>query len=303
MQGITDTREAGELEFLQGLLEKYQLEHDAEPMEIAAALAHQMLGDKSLLMEEKPHTEAPRRESDSRPRREPSDRGERKTRAPGAKSKGPVRPPKGMERYRIEVGHDHDVKPSNIVGALANEAGLDAQNIGHIDILDDHSHVDLPIGMPKDILADLKKTWICGRRIAISRLKDGREGEATTAPKRTVRANVGTERVGASEVPFKEAKRAKEKRPAKSKRSANTEQAPQHELTPKGASPDQASGKPKADRPVKPSRLRRRKAREHLFGGGADPGGDAPASDTPGVAVVKAGATKPASGKKPAASD
>ena len=54
-----------------------------------------------------------------------------------------------MERFRIEVGHQHEVKPGNIVGAIANEAGLDAQHIGHIDIQTEFSLVDLPIGMPK----------------------------------------------------------------------------------------------------------------------------------------------------------
>ncbi len=68
-----------------------------------------------------------------------------------------------MELFRIEVGHDHEVEPRNIVGAIANEAGLDAQNIGRIDIQDDHSLVELPIGMPKPIFADLKKAWVCGQ--------------------------------------------------------------------------------------------------------------------------------------------
>jgi ATP-dependent RNA helicase DeaD len=81
-----------------------------------------------------------------------------------------------MELFRIEVGHDHDVEPRNIVGAIANEAGLDAQNIGRIDIRDDHSIVELPTGMPKPIFADLKKAWVCGRKLNIVRV-DAR-GEA-----------------------------------------------------------------------------------------------------------------------------
>ena len=76
-----------------------------------------------------------------------------------------------MERFRIEVGHQHDVKPGNIVGAIANEAGLDAQHIGHIDIHTEFSLVDLPIGMPKEVFQDLKKAWVCGQRLNISRLE------------------------------------------------------------------------------------------------------------------------------------
>ena len=77
-----------------------------------------------------------------------------------------------METYRIEVGHDHDVQPGNIVGAIANEAGLDSKNIGRIDIHDDYSLVDLPEGMPKEVYSDLRKTWIAGQKLNITRVKE-----------------------------------------------------------------------------------------------------------------------------------
>ena len=57
-----------------------------------------------------------------------------------------------METYRIEVGHHHGVKPGNIVGAIANEADLESKYIGRIDIRDDHSLLDLPEGMPPELL-------------------------------------------------------------------------------------------------------------------------------------------------------
>ncbi|RZA31588.1 MAG: DEAD/DEAH box helicase, partial [Lysobacteraceae bacterium] len=58
------------------------------------------------------------------------------------------KPDVGMESFRIEVGHAHGVKPANIVGAIANEAGLDSKYIGRIDIQDDYTVLDLPEGMP-----------------------------------------------------------------------------------------------------------------------------------------------------------
>lgn len=70
-----------------------------------------------------------------------------------------------METYRIEVGHRHNVKPGNIVGAIANEAGIESQHIGRIDIEDDYSLVDLPEGMPKQILRKLQKTWVAGQQL------------------------------------------------------------------------------------------------------------------------------------------
>ena len=70
----------------------------------------------------------------------------------------------------MEVGHHHSVKPGIIFGAIATEAGLDAEHIGRIDILTDHSLVDLPTGMPKDVFRDLKKARVCGQRLDISLL-------------------------------------------------------------------------------------------------------------------------------------
>ena len=77
-------------------------------------------------------------------------------------------PPQGVVRYRLEVGHAHGVQPGNIVGAIANEAGIDSAHIGRIGIFDEHSTVDLPEGMPPDIYEHLRNTWVCGRKLAIS---------------------------------------------------------------------------------------------------------------------------------------
>ena len=62
-----------------------------------------------------------------------------------------------MEAFRIEVGHAHQVKPGNIVGAIAGESGLKGSMIGRIDIFEDYSIVDLPEGMPREIFRSLKK--------------------------------------------------------------------------------------------------------------------------------------------------
>lgn len=64
------------------------------------------------------------------------------------------------ERFKINVGRDHDVSPGDIVGAIANEADISSQYIGHIKINDDHSTVELPEGMPKEVLNHLKKVRI-----------------------------------------------------------------------------------------------------------------------------------------------
>jgi len=69
----------------------------------------------------------------------------------------------GKRTYRIEVGHEHGVKPGNIVGAIANEADLDSKYIGRIDIRDDYSLVDLPDGMPPELLQHMQNVRVASK--------------------------------------------------------------------------------------------------------------------------------------------
>jgi ATP-dependent RNA helicase DeaD len=74
-----------------------------------------------------------------------------------------------MDRYRIEVGRDDGVKPGNIVGAVANEGGIDGEHIGPINIHDAYSTIDLPEGMPRDIFQTLQQTRVAGKQLRLSR--------------------------------------------------------------------------------------------------------------------------------------
>ncbi|MBS0213823.1 MAG: DEAD/DEAH box helicase [Proteobacteria bacterium] len=78
-------------------------------------------------------------------------------------------PEAGMETFRIEVGHVHGVQPGNIVGAIANEADLESRYIGRIDIRDAYSLVDLPVGMPRQLLEHLKRVRVAGQMLRIRR--------------------------------------------------------------------------------------------------------------------------------------
>ncbi|MFD0738402.1 DEAD/DEAH box helicase [Lysobacter koreensis] len=73
----------------------------------------------------------------------------------------------GMETFRIEVGHAHGVQPGNIVGAIANEADLESRYIGRIDIRDEFTLVDLPQGMPPELMEHLKKVYVAGQPLRI----------------------------------------------------------------------------------------------------------------------------------------
>ena len=77
-----------------------------------------------------------------------------------------------MVRYRIDVGHTQGATPKHIVGAIANEAGMDSRYIGRIDIFDDFSTVDLPSGMPREVLQHLKKVRLGKFRFNLSALTE-----------------------------------------------------------------------------------------------------------------------------------
>ena len=116
-----------------------------------------------------PHPRAARTEAFSNPAEDGRKRVPEPS-APRPHAASEHRPPEpGMETFRVEVGHMHGVKPGNIVGAIANEAELDSKHIGRITIREDHSLVDLPEGMPSEILQHLKKAWVAGQRLRITR--------------------------------------------------------------------------------------------------------------------------------------
>ncbi|MEH6421762.1 DEAD/DEAH box helicase [Pseudomonas sp. CGJS7] len=88
----------------------------------------------------------------------------------------------GMETFRIEVGHSHGVQPGNIVGAIANEADLESRYIGRIDIRDEYTLVDLPEGMPRELMEHLKKVRVAGQPLRIQRAGPG-DAEGGRSPR------------------------------------------------------------------------------------------------------------------------
>jgi ATP-dependent RNA helicase DeaD len=183
-----DESSGGELGFYRELVERYEREHNVPAVEVAAALAKLLQGDTPLLLA----PERKREPQEFAQHREYAERAQRSERAPREaggerpagmkKDIGPRQAPEpGMETYRIEVGHMHGVKPANIVGAIANEAGLESKYIGRIDIHDDHSILDLPEGMPRPLLMHLKKVRVAGQMLRLQRA-DEAGGDRSAKP-------------------------------------------------------------------------------------------------------------------------
>jgi len=172
---IGEALAAGGLDVFRSLIEEYEREQNVPAIEIAAALAKLARGDVPLLLE-KPNREAKSapawqedRPAARPPRSEAPPRAER-SEAPGFKRERVARPTEdGMGTFRIEVGHAHGVKPGNIVGAIANEAGIDSKYIGRIEIYDDYSKLDLPADLPPDLIEHLKSVWVAGQQLNITR--------------------------------------------------------------------------------------------------------------------------------------
>jgi ATP-dependent RNA helicase DeaD len=89
-----------------------------------------------------------------------------------------------MERFRIQVGHEHGVTPREIVGAIANEGGIEGRYIGRINIYDAYTTIDLPEGMPEDVFKTLSRTRVCNQPLAIEKMsKQEAAEEARTSPR------------------------------------------------------------------------------------------------------------------------
>jgi ATP-dependent RNA helicase DeaD len=168
-QQLSETIESQDLAFFQNVINDYQQEHEADPLEVAAALAY--LVQKSRPLKPVKHVEARPARADREDRgardRDHNKKSERSS--PRRTNSSTIRETEaGMQTYRVEVGRDHGAEAKNLVGAIANEAGIDSKDIGRISLQDDYSTIDLPEGMPKDLFQQLRKVWVCNKQLQIS---------------------------------------------------------------------------------------------------------------------------------------
>ncbi|TNI55261.1 ATP-dependent RNA helicase [Aeromonas media] len=189
---IRETMMGEELEIYVNLVNELIEEDSADPLELAAALAKLVQGDQPLLLDDsipepasdRAGREFERRDFGDRAPRDFGDRGDRPARRMPSLEPRPLKdnPDVEMERYRVDVGAHHGVKPGQIVGAIANEANIESRFIGNIDIADDFSTVDLPKGMTADVLEVIKKARVCQRPLQITRYTEVPAG-SNTAPR------------------------------------------------------------------------------------------------------------------------
>ncbi len=166
------------------LLGEFLRDNPVPAEEVAAALAFIAQGNSPLLLPEE--QERPRAESFADGHREqqrPSGRHLRE--APARRTAGmalQLPPEEGMERFRIELGREHQVKPGNIVGAIANEAEINSRYIGRISIYDNYSTVDLPHGMPEETLRLLQRVRIGSRTLRLQKVSEALASPPSAVP-------------------------------------------------------------------------------------------------------------------------
>ncbi|MDO8931907.1 MAG: DEAD/DEAH box helicase [Rhodocyclaceae bacterium] len=178
-QQVLDALEAEKMDFFMDVVSQIETEQDLSMQEIAAVLAYMAQRDRPLRPEGAGwQDEAPQRSFDA-PRERPAfekksydkpyDKGqpreERSFEKPARENRDEILSRRrafsegSLQRYRIEVGRNQGVTPKDIVGAIANEGGIEGRNIGQIHLFDDYSTVELP-SLPDDIVATLKRTRI-----------------------------------------------------------------------------------------------------------------------------------------------
>ncbi|MGQ7247897.1 DEAD/DEAH box helicase [Halomonas sp. V046] len=144
------------------------VEEGYDPIELACAFSALARADEAPIG----RLQAPRKERNDR-----NDRGASRDGKPPRRRDD--RPSEGMTRYRVSVGHKDGVKPGQLVGALANEGGIEGARIGRIDIRNAFSVVELPNGLPASILAKMGRARVAGRPLEISE-----DRSADRAPRR-----------------------------------------------------------------------------------------------------------------------
>ncbi|MGX5053375.1 DEAD/DEAH family ATP-dependent RNA helicase [Enterobacter asburiae] len=174
--------ESSDLDQYRALLSQIQPTAEGEELDmetLAAALLKMAQGERSLIVP----PDAP-----MRPKREFRDRDDRFERRGDRNDRGPRgdRPERGgedrprrerrdagdMELYRIEVGRDDGVEVRHIVGAIANEGDISSRYIGNIKLFASHSTIELPKGMPGEVLQHFTRTRILNKPMNMQLLGD-----------------------------------------------------------------------------------------------------------------------------------
>ena len=183
---LSKTLETPRLDKFREMIVNYVEENDLDMADVAAALTYENQKERPLFPK-LDNIVAPRQEKSGKAIEEKSR--DKKPKNKASKSERIIRDEEGqvvpMVTYRLEVGKNDNVDPSNIVGAIANEADISSQYIGQIILHDDYSTVDLPEGMPDDVFKILKKARVRSKVLNLSLLTENASSSRGPSSKRS----------------------------------------------------------------------------------------------------------------------
>lgn len=149
------------------ILEKKLLEEDYTSLDLAAALVRMTMGEENQDII-----------NDSRPARSLDDldvygrdqgrggngRGRgRDRRDSGRNSRGSQR--SDMVRLFINIGKDQNVRPGDVLGAVAGESGIPGKIVGSIDMYDKYTFVEVPEDCADTVLDAMRNAKIKGKQV------------------------------------------------------------------------------------------------------------------------------------------
>lgn len=177
LENVADTIEESDLSEMINILEKKLLEEDYTSLDLAAALLKMMMGEES---EDIVDTREPRSLDDldsyySGGSRNGNGRG--RGRNSGGRDSRDSRYDSGREdmaRLFINIGKNQNVKPGDILGAIAGESGMPGKMVGSIDMYDKYTFVEVPRENADAVLKAMKDVKIKGKNIHMEKANGGK---------------------------------------------------------------------------------------------------------------------------------
>ena len=150
------------------VIEQKLVEEDYTAMDVAAALLKIAMGEENEDIAESGHL-APSLDELDRYGRDNRGRGGRNNgrRDGGRGSRGgrDERNGNGMARLFINIGKNQNIRPGDILGAIAGESGIPGRMVGSIDMYDKYTFVEVPEENAEDVLKAMKNAKIKGKNI------------------------------------------------------------------------------------------------------------------------------------------
>lgn len=160
-----------ELAEYQSVIKKYMVYNEIDPLKLAAAIASLEGDSRPFYIKEQ---QQPRRDRKEKKDYGRIDKNSKKWKRRSSSKEDRKRSQKkfdaSFETYRLKVGEVHRVTAKDIVGAIVNEANMDSREMGKIEICDDHSYVELPSNLPKELLKTIGRVWVRGQKLGISKI-------------------------------------------------------------------------------------------------------------------------------------